>query len=64
MEQRAAEYAAAEIARKALLMEEENRLWAIVQARADQAAAEARQKFRWVVTLPRVCGGCVGVAGV
>jgi len=46
LEQRAAEYAAAEATRRALLAQAEVALWEGVQLQAAEAAAEARVAFR------------------
>lgn len=46
MEQRAAEYAAAEAQRRALLAAAEVEIWESVQMQAAEAAAEARVHFR------------------
>jgi hypothetical protein len=48
LEQRAAEYAAAEATRRALLAQAEVALWEKVQMAAAEAASEARVAFRWV----------------
>lgn len=46
LEQRAAEYAAAEATRRALLAQAEVALWEKVQMQAAEAAAEARVAFK------------------
>jgi hypothetical protein len=46
LEQRAAEYAAAEASRRALLAQAEVALWEKVQMQAAEAAAEARVAFK------------------
>ncbi len=49
IERRAAAYAEAEEARRALLQAEEERQWSLVEALAQEASARARVEFRWGV---------------
>ncbi len=57
LEQRAAEYAAAEAHRRALLAQAEVALWEKVQMAAAEAAAEARVAFRYVAAFVGVWMG-------